>query len=287
MLVLIFGMVATPTGDAQGSCVVPGQPLNDNYLCSLELNRAGTQLNRTETLEDIRDTTNATVQSDLLNPPSSGGPPETTSCNGVGYGKTVWYDFYPDTSGSVRIRTSGFDNVITLYTFSRSTLSPDATHRQCVHTSSFPSEELDAQVYKGLAYTIQIGGVNGASGQLQFLFDFFATPPKRLSASATLQARALRGGIELLSLSVATARAAHVGVSCSGHCRPESAFGRAVETFPHLHGVRMPAGSKLQIRVTASHSIGVLIQYNILRGNFTKQTFCTEPGSRKARTRCH
>lgn len=266
-------------------------PINDNYLCSLALNAPGTKLNSTDTLEDRRNTTGATVQSDLFNPPASGGPPEVATCRGVNYGATIWYDFYPNANGIVQIQTSGFNNVITLYSFSPTTVMPDAAGRKCVHTSSFPSEELVASVKKGRDYTIQIGGVDGpsgpAAGPLQFLFDYILTPPHRLTASATLKALAVGNGIEILGLTVSTARAARVEVKCGHRCRPEAMSDKSVESFPKLHGVRMPAGSKLDIFVTAKNSIGVLIQYNILPGNFTKEVRCLEPGSRKPRRSCH
>jgi hypothetical protein len=118
-------------------------------------------------------------------------------------------------------------------------------------------------------------------------FDFIPTPPRRLSANATLTASPTSNGVQLLGLSVSTARAATVSVDCGGFCQSQSKSKQATETFPNLHGVRMPAGSTLTIRVTAKHSIGVLIQYHIVKGNFHKQTFCTEPGSRKPRTSCH
>jgi hypothetical protein len=51
-------------------------PANDNYLSSAGLNSPGSRLDRTHTLQDVgRDTTGATVQSDLFNPPKSGGLP--------------------------------------------------------------------------------------------------------------------------------------------------------------------------------------------------------------------
>ncbi len=266
-------------------------PINDNYLDSLELNGPGTKLNDTDTLEDVRNTTNATVQTNIFDPcgqascPS--GPPEVTSCRGVSYGNTIWYDFYPNANGTVRIRTSGFDNVITLDQFSLKTALPNTANAICAHTSDFPSEEMLASVQKGRSYTIQIGGVNDVGGPLQFLFDFFATPPHRLTAQATLTAKQIPNGIELVGLSVSTARAAKVTVECGGLCRPESAIDHAVESFPGLNGVQMPSGSKLQIFVTARHSIGAFIQYGILPGNFTKLTRCLEPGSRTPRTTCH
>lgn len=286
----LIGTVAMVMGTFAATAAVasdPAPPVNDSYISSLELNKPGSRLNRTATLKDVRDTSAATVQSDIFNPPQSGGPTEVTTCRGASYGKTVWYDFYPDADGTVRIRTAGFDNVISLYRFDRHTLVPDAVHRQCVHQGSFPAEELDAKVTKGLAYTVQVGGVNSTGGSLEFLFDYFVQPPRRLSADSTLKARATGNGIQLLGLSVSSARGARVGVDCGRFCAPESKFGRSVETFPGLSGIGMPAGSQLHIRVTAPHSIGVFIQYNIVAGNFTKVTRCMEPGSRKPRTKCH
>jgi hypothetical protein len=252
-------------------------------------------------MTDERDTSSATVQSNIFNPCTASacpaGPTEITNCGATSYGKTIWYDFYPDSDGTISIRTSGFDNVISLYTFDNNPRSPgylvpDASHRGCMHQSSFPSEQLVAKVKKGLAYTVQIGGAvssqaqNGAGGLMLVQFDFFAKPPRRLSAQATLTATPTSNGIELLSLSVSTARAATVSVDCGGFCGPQSKSNKATENFP-VHGVRMPAGSKLSIRVTAKGSIGVLIEYDISRGGFTKHTSCTEPGSRKPRTTCH
>ncbi|MGA2926407.1 MAG: hypothetical protein ABSG43_10500 [Solirubrobacteraceae bacterium] len=287
-VVTLSPAIAAPASTVPSACL-QNAPCNDDYIDSLELNARGTRLNRTDTLSDVRNTTTATVQSNLFNPCGNAtcpsGPAETTTCDGVSYGKTVWYDFYPDANGTILIQTSGFDNMIALYTFNTSTLVP--TELQCAHTSDFPSEQLSAQVTKGTAYTFQVGGVDDAGGLLQMLFDFYATPPRRLTAQTTLTARATANGIKLLSLSVATARAAHVQVSCSGFCRPLSKSGNAVEMFSALAGVSMPGGSKLQIRVTAPHSIGAFIQYNILPGNFTKITRCTEPGQRKPRLTCH
>jgi hypothetical protein len=294
-ILLLCCSAAAPASSSTAQCANQA-PCNDNYLDSLELNQAGTKLNRTNTLEDMRNTSTATVQADIFNPPASGGPKELTSCDGTGYGRTIWYDFYPDAAGTVSIRTSAFfQNVIALYTFDDNQQSPSylvPTEQQCT-VSSLGSGQLIASVKKGVAYTFQLGGADsaqaptGAGGQLEMRFDFFPTPPRRLGAQSTLTARATSGGIELLSLSVSTARAAKVSVSCGRFCGPESKKDSATETFPHLHGAQLPAGSTLSIHVTAPHSIGVLIEYHVTRGNFSKQTFCTEPGSRKPRTKCH
>ena len=305
ILLLVGSGVAPATADL--SACANAAPCNDNYLPgsglpgSLGLNAPGTRLNRTRTLKDARDTSTATVQNNLFNPCGAAscptGPPETISCNGTSYGKTIWYDFYPDIGGRVSIRTSAFfQNVITLYTFNNNSNSPNyllPTKKQC-SVSTFGTNQLVASVKKGVAYTYEIGGVDtsqaptGQGGQLQMLFDFFATPPRRLSANATLTASPTSTGIKLLGLSVSAARAATVSVDCGGFCHPQSKSNSptGVESFPSLNGVSMPAGSTLTIRVTAKHSIGVLIQYHVVKGNFHKQTFCTEPGSRKPRTSC-
>ncbi len=168
-------------------------PINDDYLNSLRLNNPGTRLNRTDTLRDVRDTTGATVQTNMLSP-MPGGPAEPTTCQGVNYGATVWYDFHPDVSGLVRLRTSGYDNVISLMPFDTTTLIPDLAARQCVPNLSAMTEELDAPVLAGKHYTVQIGGVKGATGTLEFLFDF-VPQIARISADATLIAQALTTGI--------------------------------------------------------------------------------------------
>jgi hypothetical protein len=281
-------------GAIPATAAAPAPPINDNYINSLEFNKPGHKLNGTGTLTFFRngqDTTQATTQADIFSP-SGGGPPENTQCRGTNYGKTTWYDFYPDRDGTVRLRSSGYDNVIALYTFNRATLLPDDRFR-CVHTSSSPSEELDATVKAGKSYTIQIGGVVdpatgiAASGTLQFLFDFFPKPPHRLTANSTLKASATSSGIQVLGLSVSTARAAKVTVSCGHFCHKQSKKGKTTESFPKLKSTTLPAGSALTIRVTAPHSIGAFIQYNVVRGNFTKLTRCTEPGSRKPKKTCH
>jgi hypothetical protein len=277
---------------AATAATVPPAPVNDNYIDSLELNAPGTKLNSVDTLKDVRDTASASVQSNIFDPcglaTCPAGPAEITTCNGVSYGNTIWYDFYPQADGTVQIQTSGFDNVVSLYTFNPNTLLP--TRLRCV-PGSFSSDSLVAKVKKRLAYTIQIGGVNDAGGPLEFLFDYFVPPPPRLTATATITAETSNSGLMLLNLAVATVRGTHVEVNCGDRCRPESKnvgnFGSTTVDFPHLKGVTMPSGSKLQIRVSASGSIGTLIQYTFGTAGATKQVFCMEPGSRTPRTTCH
>src|SRR5262249_35485337 len=90
-LAMLIG--AGTTGAMTATAAAPSPPVNDNYLASLNLNKPGSPLDRKDTLRDERDTTAASIQPDILSPPSHGGPAELTGCNGVGESGTVWYDF--------------------------------------------------------------------------------------------------------------------------------------------------------------------------------------------------
>ena len=290
-------------------------PANDNYLNSAGLNSPGSRLDRTHTLQDVgRDTTGATIQSDIFNPPQSGGLREQTTFEGcrnsagaTSYGHTVWYDFYPDISGLVRIRASGYDTVISVYEFDVRTGKPDYATRQCINASASTDEELFASVRGKHAYTVQIGGANDAAGSLEFRFDFLADAdrdgvldstdqcrtlkgraptgcPPRLSAEVTLRASPTPNGIQLIGVDVTATRGSRVQVTCPG-CGKQAKTARTVR-FPGLRGRRLSAGSLLKIYVTKPGAIGAYVQYRIVRGNFVKTKRCLLPGSRRPRTRC-
>ncbi|MEA2356020.1 MAG: hypothetical protein QOD61_2149 [Solirubrobacteraceae bacterium] len=259
-------------------------PVYDNYLSSLRLNDPGKPLEPALTLVDHPNTTGTSVQSDIFNPPMSGGPAEPTVCQGASYGSTIWYDFHPDRNGAVRIRASGYDNVISLMEFSQTTLLPDLAHRLCVVNLTTMIHELDAPVLAKHHYTIQIGGVGGAAGLLEFLFDFLPQIT-RISADAQLKAVALSTGIRIRSLSVSAPRGVRVEVRCTRGCAPQVKTAPPF-TFPRLGGVRLSAGARLQIFATAPGAVGAYIEYRIRRGDFSKVTRCLAPGSRVPRVSC-
>ena len=148
-------------------------PANDNFLDADNLNSPGTPVS-VNTLQSVRETIGATVQSNVLAPCGmdicQAGPPEIDTCQGVSYGKTLWYDFYPDHDGQIEIQTIGIPNVIALYTYDPQTLLP--TRIQCAPGSDASSNELSAPVRRGVDYTFQIGGRGDAGGSIKMLFNY-------------------------------------------------------------------------------------------------------------------
>ena len=286
-------------------------PGNDNYLQSFGLNAPGSRLERSATLRATADTTNATVQTDVFNPPQSGGPAEPTTCENSSYGKTIWYDFYPDVNGVVQLRASGYDTVLTVVPFNRRTGNPNFTAAQCANVSSSTTEAFFVEVRGGDSYTVQIGGVGTAGGPLEFLFDFLADTdgdgvldevdrcdrlagtrqsngcPRSQRFNATLRARGTSTGIEIVSLTVTTGRGSRVVVRCSSGCRRQSKRARrGTVRFPALRGVALRAGVRLDVRVTRRGFFGDVKRFTILPGNLKSIERCTYPGSTKLRRKC-
>lgn len=301
VLAICAGLLLVP------AAALAAAPINDNYLDSLQLNPPGKKLERKDTLRDVRDTSQATVQADVFSPQSTGGGAELTTCAGTSYGKTVWYDFYPDVNGLVRLRASGFDSVIAVVPFNRKNAKPSFGSSQCANDSSSTNEEFLAEVEKGKSYTVQIGGANSIGGSLEFLFDFLADTdadgvlddvdrcprtrgsgkngcPVRLRPDITLTARGTTDGIQVLKLKVKSSRKARIAVRCRD-CPKLVKSGKSV-SFGRLRGHSLPAGSKLEIRVTRKGAIGSYTAYKIGVGSFDKLTRCMKPGSTKPRRRC-
>ena len=304
----IIALALLLAAPAAADAAPPGAPVNDDYLSSLQLNAPDRPLERVDTLRDVRNTSLATVQGDVFAPPRSGGPAEQTRCGAGSIGRTVWYDFYPDVQGLVRLRANGFNTGIAVVPFDPASSRPDFTRRQCFNESASTNEEFLARVAKDRAYTVQIGGVGGVGGNLEFLFDFLADRdgddvlddvdkcdrlrgpsaeagcPTRLRANVTLRAKPTANGIQLVALRVRATRRSRVSVRCGG-CRPQAKTARTV-SFGRLRGRQLRAGQSLVIRVTRKNSIGSYFKYKITRGNFRKIERCLNPGSKKPRKKC-
>ncbi len=269
---------ATSVAVAQAPSCAGVNPCNDDYLNSLNLNQPNTPLDRVDTLTDVRDITNATVQSDILAPKP--GPAEVTGCDGVSEGHTIWYDFYPDANGLVQVVTSAaFDNVIAVMPYDPTTLLPNIAARKCVVSSTTNEQDLFVDVTAGKAYTIQIGGVGTAAGQIEMKFNYLVSTPV-LQAQATLAAQPLSSGVRIVGLTVNAPKKAHVSVQCTRGCRTQNEGGGTVH-FGGLNGSLLPAGAVLKIFVTEKNSVGAYIAYRIERGNFAKTQRCLAPGTKK------
>jgi hypothetical protein len=282
-LIVVAALTLTlgiPMAAIGASTLTSGPPINDNYLESLNLNQPHTALNRTQTLTDVRNTSEATVQSDIFTPPQSGGPAEVTGCDGISEGKTIWYDFYPDANGLVRIRTSAdFSTVMAVMPFEPKSLLPETAQRKCAVNQTSHAEELFDEVKAGKSYTIQLGGVENAGGTVEFLFDY-VVQPKRLQPETTLTAEPLAGGVRIVNLSVSTPTKAHVVVRCTRGCATQAKTARTV-SFRKLKGTSLSNGAALKIYVTAKNETGAYIEYKIHRGSFTKVQRCLAPGGKK------
>jgi hypothetical protein len=242
--VLLWSLPAGARGNTQ-------PPANDNYLNSINLNAPGKPLNSVATLSDTTDTIGATSQLNIFSPCGLGscrsGPPEVGSCSGVGYGKSVWYDFFPDHDGQVAIRTTGIPNVIALYTYDARTLLPHEV--SCATGSSYSSNELFAQVQRGVDYTYQIGGRRGVSGALQMRFNYAYRSHLTVAPFFTRYVAQTVNGrpdeLKLLLLNViGFVRREHLSYGCAfcGHAQ----FRR-----PVTHGNTVVVGTKSPAIVTA------------------------------------
>ncbi len=92
---------------------------------------------------------------------------EQTACNSATLGASVWYKFTAVTSGTARITTWGsdFDTVLAAYAGT----GLGSTQVDCNDDSAGTTQsELNFQCVAGQEYRIQVGGYNGASGNLVF-----------------------------------------------------------------------------------------------------------------------
>jgi hypothetical protein len=148
------------------SAAVAAPPANDNYLASIPIAPQ-------EQVTVQADTTEATTQPDLFNPsrdgqPLGGGDPETLACNGVGFGKTVWYDFAPPVNYGVQLRATGFAAAVAVYEWNPTT---SRITRQVGCSANGEDLLIDLEGKK--SYTFQVGGVGGAGGLLSLRMDAF------------------------------------------------------------------------------------------------------------------
>jgi hypothetical protein len=256
-------MVWCLTGSSTAGRLEP--PPNDNYEHSININLPRTPLS-TNSYVNVNNTIGATDQANLLKPcytatcPS--GPAETLTCRGVRYGKTIWYDFYPDHDGQIQIRMSGFPNVITLYTYNPHNLIPH--WRTCEPGSSAKSNELSATVRRGVAYAFQIGGRRGVGNSFRMTFSYAYGSTKLAVAPFRTQAFFLPfgkpGTAALTRLQfVGVTRQEQVTYACSacgsGVAGSKTTAGNTVTAVPRS-APPVTSATRLIVSATAPRQIG-------------------------------
>jgi hypothetical protein len=283
---LLVAAVAAAALTATSASALAMPPANDNYLASTALNTQGTAL--APMLTDTVDTTEATIQPDLFQPGPNGevlggAGPESTRCNGTTFGKTVWWDFHPPVDGGVEIKTSGFDNVVTVYQWDDKT-SKIVRTVACQDTAGTAEDLLlDKEVKGGRAYTVQVGGVTGpdgvsAGGPLSFELDYYADtdgdgvydlvpdhcrktpgpdrfggcpPPLKAVVTPSLSFANTGSGIRVTRLALTgVPKGAMVLARCGGCPTVSTVAKHATVDLKRLVGRSVSKGSKVQLRVT-------------------------------------
>jgi hypothetical protein len=279
-------------------------------MAATELNQPGSEMPRDTVTSPPTDTSEATLQSDLLNPPSAGGPPEPDACHGEALDRTVWYWFFPDVSGRIRIEAVGFDTVIGLIPFD-SVASPLPQGYTCANLRDDAIERLTAPVQARTGYAVQVGGAEGAAGTLQVNFSFSPdrdgdgvpdeqdrcpdTPgtangcPAKIVARVAYKYDASANGVIFRYLRVADApRGATVDVRCSRGCPHRRLKVRSQRTdLKWFEGRFMPVGAAIEVRVTKPGQIGDYTKFTVSAGNVSSTDRCLPPGSSKPRRSCH
>jgi hypothetical protein len=321
MLIVVLFLIVPADGTAAA-------PRNDNYLSSLRINSEDGSI--PGEFHEVVDTTDATIQADIFNPnadgvPFGGGPPEPTGCvTGPSYGKTVWYDFVLPTPGGVEINAAGFDAAIAIYEWDPTTTLLKSTVA-CQDDSSGSVERMLRQRSLGRErnYTVQVGGVNGAGGVLDFRFTYFPDTdgdgvldeqpdecrrmrgiaafggcPPVVRGSPRIAYDRLVNGLRVNSLSVdRVTKGSRIEVRCRGCGRRVvvRARRRGTVEINGLVGRSLSPGDRVEMRLTRPRTragryrfgaIGKRWTWPVLRQRLgTRTEHCTRPGSSR-RMRC-
>jgi hypothetical protein len=308
-----FAVPSEVTVEAIGYGTVNGYtapPDNDHYLAATALNAAGSEMPRDTVTSPTTDTTEATLQADLLNPPSRGGPPEPDACGETPLGRTVWYRFFPDVDGRVKLQAVGFDATLALVPFT-SVAAPLPQGYNCANLRDDTIETLEEPIEAGAGYAVQVGGATGAGGVLQVSFTFLPDRdgdgvtdeedrcprrpgtdsgcPPTIHAGVAYKYDSAPSGARFRYLDVRGApRGARVDVRCSRGCRRQRLKVRSrVTHIKSFRGRFMPAGARIELRITKRRHIGAYREFTVSAGDVRTSEGCLQPGSKVPRRSCN
>jgi hypothetical protein len=281
--------LATATATAGAQSDAPG----DSYLNAFHLN-PGTddapQPVPATGASFAADTTGYGTQSDIYNPPRSGGVAEPNTCASTSYGRTAWAWLYTERWVQADVRANGaFDSVLAVMPFS----SPRAPRLEvrggvCVNRSNGPAEDFgaDRPILAPGWYAIQVGGVAGAGGQVGVSVAL-AEPP-RVAAQVRATSKRRPGGAAV-TVRVSAPRGAEVAFRCVRRkcVLPGSRTVTRSRLRAYLSGAVVPNGARLELRVSQAGHIGAYFAWEVRNGRLGRVLArCTEPASTRPSKRC-
>ena len=241
------------------------------------------------------DTSSYGTQADIYNPPGSGGVTEPNRCPPTRYGKTAWA--WVNTRKWVRAdvrASSAFDSVLAVMPFSNPDnpkLSPGSG--ACVNRSTGQTEDFGDQqpILAPGWYAVQVGGAEDAAGQPTggaLEVSVKLGEPPRVTAEVRATAKRRSGGAAV-TVRVSAPQGSRVAFSCARR-KCSLPRGRTVSRAgmrSYLRNRGLPAGARLQLRVTRAGHIGSYFSWQVRNGRLGRVlTRCTEPASTRPRARC-
>jgi hypothetical protein len=300
------GLVLTSLVAASPAWAAP--PENDDYLAATAFNGPGSEMPRDMVTSLPVETSGATLQDDLLRPPSFGGPPEPNACSDIPLDRTIWFRFFPDVDGQVRLQAVGFDATLALLPFV-SVSAPLPQGYSCANLRDDTIETLTQRVDDGTGYAVQAGGAAGAAGVLQVSLTFLPdrdgdgvtdeedrcprTPgtangcPPKIVLGITYKYDGAASGATFRYLWMRVApRGSLIDLRCSRGCRHQRLKVRSrIIRVKSFRGRFLPTGAEIEIRVTKSGYIGAYRKFTVSAGDVKTTDGCLKPGS-TVPTRC-
>lgn len=174
-LVCLPSQAPAAASRAADAVVLPAAPTNDSYLRSWVI-RAAASAPRFRSVRELsqdvgEDTSAASTQAgdifsvDRAGRPFAGGGPEPLTCAGGRYGKTVWFDLHPTVPMGLQLVASGYPNSIAVFEYDVRTAQLDRQSVFCQRSATASNMvNLPAELHRGLAYTVQVGGLQTGDG---------------------------------------------------------------------------------------------------------------------------
>src|SRR4051794_14358871 len=312
LVTALLALAALPaSASAQAQIDPPG---GDAYLDSLIVSSPTDPLKLNTPVGFIADTTSYTIQSDMANPPGSGGPPEPNQCGTVVYGNTVWSAVYFKHYGRLKVTTSGpFDSVIGAVPFhSLSDALPQINRGSCYDGLTGFDENASFLVAPKQWWAIQVGGVGPSGGKIQVKFEmkkppavagqaflFWKTGPLRVSdmyvksipkgQKITLSCTKHACGKRTISVKSKPAAKSHGKRFVKASAASLRAVVREAKARVEvLKNHKVKSGAKIELRLSRPGYIGKYYVWKVSGNSIgAAKTLCMNPGSTKPRKKCN